>query len=122
MTVMIAVAAAAAARQSSRRTFSCWERSDAVLGARVNCVRRLPSARPSGAASAGAMAKTDHRQASNMADMLVKVRDGWWDNMAGNATELVGYDQSWPYVLSQSPNGKQAATSTTYTASLVSTE
>ena len=122
MTVMIAVAAAAAARQSSRRTFSCCERSDAVLGARVNCVPRLPNARPVRAASEGAMAKTDHRQASNMADLLVKVRDGWWDNMAGNATELIGYDQSWPYVLSQSPNGKQAATSTTYTASLVSTE
>ena len=83
MTVMIAVAAAAAARQSCRSTFICWERSDAVLGARVNCVRRLPSARPSRAASAGAMAKTDHRQASNMADMLVKVKDGWWDTMAG---------------------------------------
>ena len=82
MTVMIAVAAAAAARQSCRRSFICWERSDAVLGAQVG-VRRLPSARPSGAASVGAKAKTDHRQASNMADMLVKVRDGWWDNMAG---------------------------------------
>ena len=122
MTVMIAVAAAAAARQSSRRTFSCCERSDAVLGARVCCVPRQPYARPSGAASVGATAKTDHMQARYMADMLVKVRDGWWDNMAGNATELIGYDQSWPYVLSQSPNGKQAATSTTYTASLVSTE
>ena len=83
MTVMIAVAAAAAALRCCRRTFPYWERSDAVLGAQVE-VRRLPSARPSkGPYPKEPGQRLDHRQASNMADMLVKVKDGWWDNMAG---------------------------------------
>ena len=83
MTVMIAVAAAAAALRCCRRSFICWERSDAVLGAQVE-VRRLPSARPSkGPHPKEPGQRLDHRQASIMADMLVKVKDGWWDNMAG---------------------------------------
>ena len=80
---MIVVAAAAAARQCCRRSFICCERSGAVLGAQVE-VRRLPNARPSkGPHPMEPRQRLDHRQASNMADMLVKVKDGWWDNMDG---------------------------------------